>query len=35
MRTIEACGDRLLTSGDDGNTMLYKFAEGAVLEADN
>jgi len=26
VRSIEACEDRLMTSGDDGNTMLYRFS---------
>lgn len=27
VRCIEACQDRLLTSGDDGNTFLYMFGD--------
>jgi hypothetical protein len=25
VRSIDACEDRVMTSGDDGNTMLYFF----------
>lgn len=26
VRTIEACSDRLVCSGDDGNALLHRFA---------